>query len=722
MDAGGQITSKRILDDAFNSSNKISSFRPKQTIQDLEELYSYQQAKRKEFEQQLNKNRLNFGQWLRYAKWELEHNHDFARVRSIMERALDVNVEHIPFWTHYIQLELIHKNINHARNLLQRATTTLPNVDKLWFLYVQTEEMLKNYQMVRIVFEKWLKWPPNETTWEAYANFEARYEETENVRRIYQRYLAEYPRCQVWLKWVDYELQNNPSDIAQIRAVFEAAIDFVCKTPGAIVDDDEFFPKLVASWLAWELRCQELERVKAIHELLLDSNRFKYSSKVKKALLTAISEIENVVGDKKSIESSIIQKRRIKYEEDIEIDPTNYDSWWSYISIVVSQGESESESETERESREKLREIFDKSTLYPPTDAWKNDKWRKYIMIWVRYAFWEEFDNSDIEAARAVWNSCLKIMSQKSFISGKVWIGLAEFELRNNSENGLSKARKVLGRALGQMNQCGPKMNILKYYIKLEKRLCEWDRVRLIYQKWLELCFLFRIPCNDVVKQLLSFETFLDEEGRCEALMEVLVDLCVKEKDVIESRDDRAEIIEMAIEFFTEALKYDKVRDIYKSMVDTEPTAHNWINLALFESTIPTTDQLEQLLEDTTGQFEISVGREQIENTRSVYKKAVLYFRKHHDQENQKLVLESWREYEEANGDDESIAAISSKLPKRVKKRKTVNGIEEEYYELVFPPEDEEEEEEKEESNPPVVPPSINKFLANARKWAETKK
>ena len=36
---------------------------------------------------------------------------------------------------------------------MERAINTLPRVNKLWFLYVQTEEMLKNYPMVRAVFE-----------------------------------------------------------------------------------------------------------------------------------------------------------------------------------------------------------------------------------------------------------------------------------------------------------------------------------------------------------------------------------------------------------------------------------------------------------------------------------------------------------------------------------------------------------------------------------------
>ena len=76
--------------------------------------------------------------------------------------------------------------------MLDRAVKTLPRVNKLWFLYVLTEEMLKNYQMVRSVFEKWLEWHPDVSAWDAYISFEARYEEIDNVRSIFKRYLAEF--------------------------------------------------------------------------------------------------------------------------------------------------------------------------------------------------------------------------------------------------------------------------------------------------------------------------------------------------------------------------------------------------------------------------------------------------------------------------------------------------------------------------------------------------
>ena len=671
--------------------------RPKQTIQDLEELYLNQQTKRKEFEQQLNKNRLNYGQWLRYARWELDHNHDFARARSIMERALDVNIEHVPFWTLYIQFELIHRNVNHARNLLERATKILPKVNKLWFLYVQTEEMLKNYSMVRQIFERWLAWHPDEGAWDAYIYFEKRYDEVDNVRSLYQRYIREFPRGEVWLKWVNYELQNNRNDVEHIRAVFESAVDWLLEK-----NVDEKFPEIVGKWLNWEVECMEYDRVNGMRKLLLDESKFAFSTSIRSALYDAVSDTEKIIGDKCAIEESITLKRKLKFKLDIEQDRTNYSSWWSYIDIIE-----------KGHDKYQIRQAFKEACLSVPQDTYKSDKWRKFVMLWVRFAFWEEFDNRDIDAARHVWNECLTVIPHKNFTLGKVWIGFAEFELRNDTEDGLTKFRKLMGRALGQMNKVGPKRNILKHYVAIEKKLAEWDRVRQIYQKWLEYTLVFGQPCNGLVKEYLEFETSLGETGRCESLLQTVFEL-IKNEDALKSFD-QTEMFNLAVSFFTEEMKYDKIRKLFRDLVTSNPTTDNWISFALFESTIPTATQLDQFLKSNDAVLEIEVGQEQMENTRSIFKEADAYFAKVHDVEGRKVVLEGWKQYELANGDERSVTVVQEKLPKRVKKRRTVDGIEEEYFEWEFP------EATIESETSPQPPPSINKFLANARKWAENK-
>ena len=49
------------------------------------------------------------------------------------------------------------------------------------------EEMLGNIVGARQIFERWMKWLPEEQNWYTYINFELRYKEVENVRNIYER-------------------------------------------------------------------------------------------------------------------------------------------------------------------------------------------------------------------------------------------------------------------------------------------------------------------------------------------------------------------------------------------------------------------------------------------------------------------------------------------------------------------------------------------------------
>lgn len=58
--------------------------------------------------------------------------------------------------------ELKARNIQHARNLYDRAVTLLPRVDQIWLKFVYLEELLQNIAGARQVFERWMKWEPDD--------------------------------------------------------------------------------------------------------------------------------------------------------------------------------------------------------------------------------------------------------------------------------------------------------------------------------------------------------------------------------------------------------------------------------------------------------------------------------------------------------------------------------------------------------------------------------
>lgn len=81
---------------------------------------------------------------------------------------------------------------------------------------------------------------------------------------------------------------------------------------------------------------------------------------------------------------------------------------------------------------------------------------------------------------RDIFRACLKLIPHKRFTFAKIWTQFAQFEIR---QLGLEAARKVMGTAIGMT----PKEKLFKDYIELELRLREFERCRILYEKWLEV-------------------------------------------------------------------------------------------------------------------------------------------------------------------------------------------------------------------------------------------
>lgn len=67
------------------------------------------------------------------------------------ERAIDVDHRNITVWLKYAEMEMRHKQINHARNIWDRAVTILPRANQFWYKYSYMEEMLGNVAGARQV-------------------------------------------------------------------------------------------------------------------------------------------------------------------------------------------------------------------------------------------------------------------------------------------------------------------------------------------------------------------------------------------------------------------------------------------------------------------------------------------------------------------------------------------------------------------------------------------
>ena len=697
-----QVTSDKILQEAFQIKPQALK-QPQQTIQDLDELYSYQRQKRKEYEQHLNKNRLNFPQWIRYARWEAEDNHDIIRARSIFERALEVSVHHIPFWTHYVQMELVHKNVNHARNILDRGVTILPRVDKLWFLYVQTEELIKDYFNVRRVFERWLTWRPDLPAWEAYIAFEKRYQEYENVRSIYIRFVDVHPRAEVWLQWINFELKEVPEDIKtieNIRNVFELAVDTILET-----DKEQSygrFAEIISNWCTWETSIKEFDRAKSILLVALKEeaivSRIPFEERYK--ILRLLIDFEKVYGNESSLTAVMVEGRKLDYERSTARDPRDYNSWWSLIELSI-----------RRDQSLVTRSLFEKAVTTTPKEQYKSSNWQIYTNIWTYYALWEEFKCKELVKAGEVWNRALKTIPHSTFTFASLWIHLAKYELRRDNESGLLRARKVLGRAIGVTSVNKPKHKIFSYYIDLEKTVGDGTRVRKLYEKWIEL--LFKCGLDSLALEILlayiEFELSLGEHERCISLYQLGIKITTIPE--LENKLPAPELIWISfINYYIEEMLYEEARELYRSLIDHKPSAKVWISFALFESSILTTDQLDIFRNSDQEEFEFALNESHKNNTRAVFQEAENFFRLKGHPKDRLAILEAWKDYEAEHGSQENFHAVCKKLPKIIDVPSQVE-VDPQHHKVEYHfPDDE---------KPKPGPTGIQKFLASAQEWME---
>ena len=67
----------------------------------------------------------HMGTWLKYAEWEASIG-EFHRVRSIFERAIQIDMEHVTLWLKYADMEMRNKFVNSARNVWERACKHMP--------------------------------------------------------------------------------------------------------------------------------------------------------------------------------------------------------------------------------------------------------------------------------------------------------------------------------------------------------------------------------------------------------------------------------------------------------------------------------------------------------------------------------------------------------------------------------------------------------------------
>lgn len=679
LEVNEQISAEQILKEVYER-RKVVKPSTEVDILDLEELNEYQRRKRTEYETYLKRNRLDIGQWMRYAQFEIEQR-DIRRARSVFERALLINKIHIPLWIRYIDAELKLKYINHARNLLDRAITTLPRVDKLWYKYVLMEETLGHLDIVRDLFTKWISLEPASNAWDSFIDFEIRQLSWENVRQVYGKYVMVHPQSGTWLKWVNFESLYGDSNTT--RRTYSLGIDTLVSFQNNIYDSDAI--ELVLSFANWEASKQEFARCRALYKI--STERWPQNETIRNHMV----DFEKKFGNIDSTEQSVIHRRRRRYEDKLATEPRNFDTWWLYLDLMKENFEHEMLHAFEKSVKESL-----------PYDNGKTMAWRQYIYLWIRYLAYVELELLEISLCRSLYERLVnEFIPHKKFTFSKIWFMYAKFEIRQGN---IGVARKILGKSIGMC----PKRKTFKNYIEMEIKMKDFDRVRKLYEKFLEYQ-----PTNlETWIRYAETEENLGDEARSRGIYEIALDNNFSHF----SQESKAILMERYIEFESDAEEYGKARALFERYLKVSKNSPKvWVKYALYESSSPTEAQLNTLRESRLEQdvnsedeqdeefIEFQITHENKKNSRKIFERALEHFATCGDQENRIVILEAYKSYEEVYGGIAEQDAVLKRMP-QIEMREKDDGTKENDY--IFP-----------EDN--TQKPDASKFQALARKWNE---
>ncbi|POS72059.1 pre-mRNA-splicing factor clf-1 [Diaporthe helianthi] len=626
-----QISAEQLLREAVDRQEGGLD-KPEQRFADLEELKEFQGRKRREYEDYIRRNSQSLKNWTQYTDFEIQYK-EFARARSVFERALDALPTNPALWMRYIDFEIKERNIQHARNLLDRAVTLLPRVDKMWYKYVFVQEGLGDIPGCRQVFERWMTWQPDERAWSAYIHFERRYQEFDNARNILQRFILVHPEPRNFLKWAKFEEEFGTSDM--VRDVFQTAIESL---------GDEFVDeRLFIAFARYEAKLKEYDRARAIFKFALDNLPRSRSMK----LHADYTVFEKQFGDRDGVEDVILSKRRRLYEEQVKENAKNYDTWIDYANLEQTSG-----------NVDRVREVYEKAVAQVPP-AQEKRLWRRYIYLWIFYAIYEEMEAKDIERARQVYDACLNLIPHKKFTFAKVWLLKAQFEIRQGN---LTLARKTLGRAIGMC----PKDSLFKGYVALEQKLYEFTRCRTLYEKHVSYN-----PSNcQTWIDWAQLERALGDLERARAIFELGIDQPVL---------DMPEMVwKKYIDFEEEEGEFERARALYERLLEKADHPKVWISYAQFELGAPDEGEAAPDEEDQ-GVSEEAKGR-----TRKVFERALNGMR---DRKAERvMLLNAWLAFEREQGSAEDVAKVEKQMPRKVRKtRKNEDGEMEEFIDYVFP-------------------------------------
>ncbi|KAL5571071.1 hypothetical protein UlMin_020668 [Ulmus minor] len=234
----------------------------------------------------------------KYVHWEDSQKDN--RAHSVLGQALEIDYRNHTIWLMYAEVEMKNKFINHARSVWDRAITLLPR------------EILENVAGARQIFKRWMNWMADQQGWFSYIKFELQYNKIDWTRAIFERFFQCHPKVGAWIWFAKFELKNG--EVGRARTVYERA--------------------LFIAFAEFEEWCKESERARCIYKFALEH----IPKGMAEDLYRKFVALEKQYGDKEGIEDAIVGKK----------SPLSYDTWFNYIRLKESMG-----------NTERIREVFE---------------------------------------------------------------------------------------------------------------------------------------------------------------------------------------------------------------------------------------------------------------------------------------------------------------------------------------------------------------------------
>jgi len=580
-----------------------------------------------------------------------------VRKRKEFEDIIRRQRQNIGAWTKYAQWEASQQEFRRARSIFERALHVEYQNVSLWLKYLEMEMKNKFVNHTRNLFDRVSQLLPRvDQFWYKYAYMEELLANYAGARTIYERWMEWEPEDGAWLQYSKFE--ERCCEIDKGRRVMERYVSCrptqlsfqrLCKyeekhnnvsrarsgyEKAVEMLGNELDEKFYIKFAQFEQRQKEMERAQAIYKLALDILPKGASDDLYRAYVS----FEKQHGDRDAIEEVVLNKRRFVYEEGVKKNPRNYDIWFDYCRLEESCGDVG-----------RIREVYERAIMHKPPVLQKRF-WRRYIYLWLYYALFEEMQTGDVEKARAVYDKLIKVVPHRQFSFAKVWKFYTEFEVRNLC---LDRARKIFGRAIAECQ----KERIFLDYADLEMRLGNIDRCRTIYQKFLEAH-----PHNPKAWNVyVDLEDSVGELERARALCDLAVD---------QDRLDMPELVwKRYIDLEVSHDELDHARGVWRRLLNKSSHVRVYIAYSEFEAQTC----------------------ESLPRCREALERGVKHFKAENRGDERAMLLEHWLKLEREFADEEGVATIEQRQPKRVKKRRAVPtetpGQEayEEYMDYIFP-------------------------------------